>query len=102
MEYIEYERGLQTQSDFNAKCNKMCKVTRFLNFVAPNRGTVLKRLKPQVDAWIASRGKDSLRNIKVRITTPIELRNANINEAWLVVYDLNRSTDPVINQTDKE
>ena len=98
-EYIEYERGHHTQVDFNAKCNKMCKFTRFLNFVVPNRDILLKRLKPQVDTWIKSRGQDSLRNIKVKITTPPELRDKN---EWIMVYDLSEGVEPVKDFTKKE
>ena len=100
-EYIEYERGHHTQQDFNAKCNKMCKVTRFLNFVVPNRGVLSKILRPQIEAWIAERGRDGLRNIKIRITTPTELR-MGANDAWLIVYDLNKGVQPVKDNTRKE
>ena len=101
-EYIEYERGTHTQADFEVKCSKMCKVTRYLNFVAPNRTVLLKRLRPQIEAWIASRGVESLRNIRIRLSTPAELRTANINEAWLVVYDLNKGAAAIKDNTQKE
>lgn len=101
-EYIEYERGTHTQTDFNVKCNKMCKVTRFLNFVAPNRTVVMKRLRPQIDKWIEERGAESLKNIHIRITTPSELRTADINDAWLIVYDLNKGAEPIKDGTRKE
>jgi hypothetical protein len=101
-EYIEYERGNHTQADFNAKCNKMCKFTRYLNFVVPNRDILLKKLKPQVDAWIQSRGQESIRTIKVRLTTPPELKDKNVKNAWIMVYDLSIGVDPVKDFTKKE
>ena len=101
-EYIEYERGTHTQDDFNVKCNKMCKVTRYLNFVAPNRSVLLKRLRVQIEAWIASRNIESLRNIRIRLSTPMELRTSNINDAWLIVYDLNKGAAAIKDNTQKE
>lgn len=101
-EYIEYERGTHVQDDFNVKCNKMCKVTRYLNFVAPNRSVLLKRLQPQIEAWIASRSIESLRNIRIRLSTPMELRTSNISDAWLIVYDLNKGPAAIKDNTRKE
>lgn len=102
IEYIEYERGHHTQPDFNAKLNKMCKVTRFLNIVAPNRAVLIKKIRPQVDTWIRERGADSIRNIQIRLTTPTELRNSETRNAWLIVYKLSKGTEPVIDGTRKE
>lgn len=101
-EYIEYERGFHTQPDFNAKCNKMCKVTRFVNFVAPNKTVLMKKLRPQVESWIQERGIESIRNIRVRLTTPNELRGSNPEDAWLIVYDLSKGSEPVKDGTRKE
>ena len=101
-EYFEYERGFTKQPDFNAKCNKMAQVMRFLNFIAPNKETIIKRIRPQVDDWIATRGQESLRTLKIRLTTPQELRSPTGDNAWLVVYDLNKGTEPVIDFTKKE
>lgn len=101
-EYIEYERGFHTQPDFNAKCNKMCKVTRFVNFVAPNKTVLTKKLRPQVEAWIRERGIESIKNIRVRLTTPTELRVADPSDAWLIVYDLSKGPEPVKDGTRKE
>lgn len=96
-EYIEYERGYHTQSDFNEKCNKMTQVTRFLNFVTPNKEVLMKRLVPQIDAWIASRDPRSLRNIKVRLTTALALKDADMKDdsCWQVIYDLRRGAAPI-------
>lgn len=101
-EYIEYERGYHTQPDFNAKCNKMCRVTRFLNFVAPNRSVLIKKLRPQVEAWIQGRGIEGLKNLRIRLSTPAELRIADPADAWLIVYDLSKGPEPVKDGTRKE
>ena len=101
-EYFEYERGFTKQPDFNAKCNKMTQVTRFLNFIAPNKETLIKRLRPQIDEWIATRGQESLRTLKVRVTTPQELRSPSNDDVWLITYDLSKGTAPIKDLTKKE
>lgn len=96
-EYIEYERGFHTQTDFNAKCNKMSQVTRFLNFVVPNK-EVLKHVSKQVDAWVEKRGLKSVENLRVRITTAIAIRDTepganSLN--WLIEYDFKKGAEPI-------
>lgn len=95
-EYMEYERGMHTQTDFNAKCNKMTQVTRFLNFVTPNKAAI-KRVRVQIDTWIGTRGATSLRNIKIRLTTAQSLRgnNPRSDDAWMIIYDIKRGTAPI-------
>ncbi|MDR0287925.1 MAG: hypothetical protein LBI03_09530 [Clostridiales bacterium] len=103
VEYVEYERGNHTYSDFNNKCNKMCKFTRFLNFVVPNREIILKKLKPQIDNWIKSRSQESIKTIKIRVTTPPELqKNENMQDAWILVYDMSQGIEPVKDFSKKE
>lgn len=94
-EYIEYERGHHTQNDFNAKCNKMAQVTRYLNFVVPNQDTV-KTLMRQIDSWAEKRGQKSLEGIKVRLTTSFAIRKSDekgIN--WIIEYDFKQGLKPV-------
>lgn len=94
-EYIEYERGLHTQPDFNTKCNKMAQVTRFLNFVVPNK-EVLKHIMKQIEAWANKRGQKSIENLKVRVTTAVAIRNGNSDAInWIVEYDFKKGLDPV-------
>ena len=100
--YFEYERGHHTQTDFNRKCNKMAKVSRFLNFIVPNK-EVMERLMKQVEAWIKSRGIHTLKNVKIRITTVPALKsldgtkdiNLRNDKTWQVVYDLNKGDSPI-------
>ena len=98
IEYFEYERGTNTQSDFNEKCNKMVQVTRYLNFVVPNKSVLTSKLIPQIDSWIATRDMRSLRNVKIRLSTAIALRDNNNmrgDGCWQVVYDLNKQIAPI-------
>jgi len=90
-EYFEYERGLHNQVNFNMKCNKMCKVTKFLNFIAPNKN-VLKILKGKVDGWIQSKDAQSLKGYIVRIGTACTIRD---NSEWPVEYNLSKSLEAI-------
>lgn len=101
-DYFEYERGHHTQTDFNRKCNKMTKVSRFLNFIVPNK-EALEKIMKQVEGWVTSRGINTLKNIKVRITTVpaikhlegtenLSLRN---DKSWQIVYDFNHGKEPI-------
>ena len=96
-EYIEYERGFHTQTDFNAKCNKMSQVTRFLNFIVPNK-EVLKHVSKQIDAWVEKRGLKSVENLRVRITTAVAIRDTELGANslnWLVEYDFKKGAEPI-------
>lgn len=96
-EFYEYERGLHTQKDFNTKCNKMCKATQTLNFVAPNKDIIKRRLYPQVKEWIKSRGQMGIASKIIRITTPKELQKCSLSEeSWLIVWDMKQSEKPVV------
>ena len=93
--FYEYERGTHTQKDFNAKCDKMCRVTRTMNFVAPNRKIMIKRLLPQIEAWIRTRGRESIVRQIIRLTTSKELQTCSLSdESWLIVFDMSKSDKP--------
>lgn len=96
-EYIEYERGTHKQADFNEKCNKMTQVTRYLNFVTPNKDVLINKLIPQVNEWIRSRDARSLKNIKIRLSTALSLRDENMknDSCWQVIYDLRQGSAPI-------
>ncbi len=99
VEYIKYERGTHTQADFNAKCNKMCQVTRFLHFVVPNTETLNGRIIPQIQAWIKEKGKDALINISIKISTARYLKDHNpgTRECWQVIFK-SGNPEPVFSQ----
>ena len=95
VEYIEYERGTHTQTDFNAKCNKMAKVTRFLNFVVPKKD-VVDHLVSQVDKWVEGRGLKSVENLKLRITTTLTIKDGTGKGIdWIVEYNFKNGATPI-------
>lgn len=101
--YLEYERDTHNQSNFNIKLNKMAKVTKYLNIVAPNIGTA-EGLIAKVDKWIELRGgHKALRGIRVRITTLKRLEGAasiNDDKSWYAIYNLNEGPAPTIQKGD--
>jgi len=93
--YFEYERGNHPQKSFNEKCDKMRVATRVLNFVAPNRQELVKKLYPLVQEWVKARGQSEYHDYLIRLTTPIELRKCYLSEhSWLVVFDPSKSVEP--------
>ena len=97
--YFEYERGNHAQKSFDDKCDKMCIATQYLNFVAPNRKELVKKLYPLVHDWVKARGVSEYHNYVVRLTTPTELKKCYLSEhSWLVVFDPTKSVDPIISK----
>jgi len=95
--YFEYERGFHTQKDFNNKCNKMCVATRVLNFVAPNRKSLIKKVYPLVKEWVKKRGICEFVPSIIRLTTSKELQKCHLSkESWLIVFDNGKSLEPII------
>ena len=95
--YIEYERGNHTQSDFNAKCNKMLQVTRYIQFVVDKQDT-LEHISSMVRVWADSKGIKVLQGWHVKICTAIYFRDSvlnNYNSAWQVEYDFNKGNVPL-------
>jgi hypothetical protein len=87
--YYEYEFGNHKQADFNAKLNKMCKVTNIINLIVPNK-TVFKHIQMQVEQWIQSRGGPvGLGPVKIRIATARSLQGVDTynHDNWQSVYD---------------
>lgn len=96
--YIEYERVTHTQTNFNAKCNKMSKVTDTLNFIVPNQNDVI-RIKSKIESWIKSRGQKALEHITVRVTGAFQLKGTDLsdNKNWKVVYRPGKRLEPYEN-----
>ena len=86
MEYYEVECGNHHQSDFNDKCDKLKSITSNLFFVAPNRETVEKKLKPQIEAWIRTHGIQLLQisGVVVYLTSISDLAAGR----WTYVYNM--------------
>ena len=92
MEYYEVECGNHHQSDFNDKCDKLKSITQNLFFVAPNKETVEKKLKPQIEAWIRARGRSQLQlsGVVVYLTSISELAA----QRWTYVFNM-QSDNPI-------
>lgn len=99
--YIEYECVNHTQSNFNAKCNKMSQVTDVLNFIVPNKNDVSK-IKQQILRWIENQGQNALSHITVRVTGAYQLRETNLkdlgnNKNWKLVFKPGDRLEPYEN-----
>lgn len=86
IEYYEVECGNHHQSDFNDKCDKLKSITPNLFFVAPNRETVDKKLKPQIEGWIRTHGRQLLQisGTVVYLTSISDLAAGR----WTYVYNM--------------
>lgn len=96
--YIEYECVNHNQTNFNAKCSKMCKVTSVLNFVVPNRDRA-EKIVSQIKSWIENKGATALSHITVRVCTAAQIRDKDLadNKNWKYVFHPGKSIEPVIN-----
>lgn len=96
--YIEYECVNHTQSNFNAKCGKMCKVTSVLNFIVPNKEKADKIIG-QIKAWVDNRGEKSLSHITIRVATAIQIKDKDLskNQSWKYVFEPGKQKEPVVN-----
>lgn len=97
-DYIEYECVNHTQTAFNAKCNKMSKITNVLNFVVPNADSIAK-IRNEISKWIENRGARSLSHITVRVTGACQLKDAefNDNRTWKLVFKPGKRIEPFEN-----
>lgn len=87
--YIEYERGNHNAENFGAKCEKMCQVSRNLDFLAPNKETALKLLE-KVKSWAEKYGASRLKGYTVRIMSVSLLKTRDIDlnhtDNWQYVF----------------
>lgn len=63
---FEVECGNHHQSDFNAKCSKLIALGKVI-IIGQNRDRVTRILKPQVENWIKSLGKERLRRSGITV-----------------------------------
>lgn len=86
IEYYEVECGNHHQSDFNDKCDKLKSISPNLFFVVPNRETAEKKLRPQIEEWIRSHGRELLQisGVVVYLTSISELAAGR----WMYVYNM--------------
>jgi len=97
IEYYEVECGNHHQSDFNDKCNKLKSITQNLYFVTLNRNDAENKLKPQIEKWIASCGKEQLRlsGITVYLTSISDLAM----QKWTYVFNM-KDDQPICIEND--
>ena len=98
--YIEYEVGTTPQADFNAKCSKLTKVKRTLNFVVPNN-TVAEETVKKIQKFIDNKGSgNSLYGITIRLASAKAIAGGGLisNASWKYVFKPERKgTEPEIN-----
>ncbi len=96
IEYYEVECGNHHQSDFDDKCDKLKSFTQNLFFITPNREIAEKKIKPQIEQWIKSRGRSLLllSNITVYLTSISDLAAGR----WTYVFNM-QDENPVFTPT---
>ena len=95
--YVEYERGTHDQKDFNEKCNKMMRVSQYMIFVVPNKETLVDKIIPKLDKWIATKSRSLLNRVVIKGTTLVKLNKLNLfkTEDWDLLYECKKSLSPV-------
>lgn len=85
-DYFEVECGNHNQRDFDEKCNKLKSITKSIIIVTQNRDTATKALRPQVESWIRSVGRDVLlmTGTRVYLTSISDLKAGK----WSYIYDM--------------
>ncbi len=67
-EYYEVELGTHTHNEFNAKCNKLLKITPNINIIGKNRDRLTRIIVPQIEWWIKEVGIGVLRQLGEKVT----------------------------------
>jgi hypothetical protein len=96
--FYEYERGYHNQTNFNAKLNKMCKVTNFVNIVTSNKEN-MDLVIQKVEKWVDSKGGvEAIAGKTVRVATALFLKDKNpeAHNNWNWVWNM-RNEEPTIN-----
>lgn len=95
--YIEYECGNHNQTNFSAKCSKLCKLDKCVNIIAPN-DDAMKKLMGQVVRWMTSKGH-SIDQYTIRLTTSAHIKDRDLrkNSGWKIVYHPEKGVEPVVN-----
>lgn len=86
IEYYEYDRANHNQNSFNSKCDKMVKVTNYLNFVTNNKENFIQ-LQRQALAWYEGKNGVCYKNKYLRVTTFDALVK---KEEWTLIIDLGK------------
>lgn len=85
-DYFEVECGNHKQKDFNEKCNKIASVTDKIIFIGRSFDAITNILKPQIEKWINSIGKEHLREHKksVCLASIVDIKK----NRWSYVFNM--------------
>ena len=85
-DYFEVECGNHKQKDFNEKCSKIASVTDKIIFIGRSFDAITNILKPQIEKWINSVGRESLRqhNKSVCLASIVDIKK----NRWSYVFDM--------------
>lgn len=85
-DYFEVECGNHNQTDFNEKCSKLASITDRIIFIGRSFDAITNILKPQIDKWIMSIGRERLRQLDktVYLASIIDIKK----NRWSYVFDM--------------
>lgn len=85
---FEVECGHHNQSDFNTKCNKLIALGDIV-IIGQNRDLVTRLLKPQVDRWIKTKGKNviAMSGVKVYLYSLTDFAKGQITYYYDMMSD---------------
>ena len=93
-DYFEVECGNHKQIDFNDKCSKLATLTDRIIFIGRSFEAITNILKPQIDKWIMSMGRERLCQLDktVYLASIIDIKK----NRWSYVFDMEYE-DPIRN-----
>ena len=85
-DYFEVECGNHKQIDFNDKCSKLATLTDRIIFIGRSFDAITNILKPQIDKWIMSIGRERLCQLDktVYLASIIDIKK----NRWSYVFDM--------------
>lgn len=85
-DYFEVECGNHKQIDFNDKCPKIATITDRIIFIGRRFDAITNILKPQIDKWITSIGRERLCRLDktVYLASIIDIKK----NRWSYVFDM--------------
>lgn len=85
-DYFEVECGNHNQTDFNDKCSKLASITDRVIFIGRSFDAITNILKPQIDKWIMSIGRERLCQLDktVYLASIIDIKK----NRWSYVFDM--------------
>lgn len=85
-DYFEVECGNHKQIDFNVKCSKIATITDRIIFIGRSFDAITNILKPQIDKWITSIGRERLCQLDktVYLASIIDIKK----NRWSYVFDM--------------